>query len=103
MRLLKVIALRVGRLPKYNSFAQLDTWLVAVIGAASFLEGSFYGWVIGETFPDFWKVARTLPFADWGLEGWAILLILACIGVNCWVFGSIAKRCNDILQERLFA
>ncbi|RZI41526.1 hypothetical protein EGT07_18265 [Herbaspirillum sp. HC18] len=85
-----------------RSFSTRATWIVALLGASCFLVASFYFMVLRDVVPEYIKVANKLPITEWGWQGWGLGGILAVLAVVTWSAGSIASRCNSILQDRLF-
>lgn len=84
---------------KKKTWAELNDWALAFIGAPSFLVGSFYLWVVGTTTPDLLILSR-----DHGLPLNAILAFafLGSLALSSWFFLCIARRCGELLYERNF-
>lgn len=82
-----------------KTWAGLNDWALAFIGAPSFLVGSFYLWVVTTTTPDLLALTR-----DHGLPLKAILafVFLGGVAVNAWFFLNVARRCSELLYERNF-
>jgi hypothetical protein len=98
MKILKnaVISFRNRR---KKTWAELNDWALACIGAPSFVVGSFYLWVVGTTIPDLLILSR-----DHGLPLKAILafVFLGALALSSWFFLNVARRCHELLYERNF-
>ncbi|WP_374005832.1 hypothetical protein [Delftia lacustris] len=78
---------------------ELNDWVLAVLGAASFLVAGYWGMAIASVLPG--MVSATNQHGLTAL-GAALFLFLGGMGVGVWFYGCLAKRCNDILFERHF-
>jgi len=98
MKMLKK-AVTLFRNRKKRTWAELNDWVLAFIGAPSFLVGSFYLWVVGTTTPDLLILSR-----DHGLPLKAILAFafLGGLALSGLFFMSVARRCYELIYERNF-
>jgi len=98
MKILKK-AVTTFRNRKKKTWAELNDWVLAFIGAPSFLVGSFYLWVVGTTTPDLLILSR-----EHGLPLKAILafVFLGGLALSGWFFLTVARRCGELLYERNF-
>lgn len=86
-----------------KELSELDSWTVATLGVVSYAEASFFGWVVTESFPPYWAIARTLPISQWGLQGLVCSLLLMGTLTQVWIYSVVAKQCSSLLEHRLFA
>lgn len=84
---------------KKRTWADLNDWSLAFIGAPSFLVGSFYLWVVATNTPDLLVLSR-----DHGLPLEALLafVFLGGLALSSWFFLTVARRCSELLYERNF-
>ncbi|WP_076567304.1 hypothetical protein [Pseudomonas sp. B10] len=92
-------ALLTFRNRKKKTWTDLNDWALALIGAPSFLVGSFYLWVVATNTPGLLVLSR-----DHGLPLKAILafVFLGGLALSSWFFLTVARRCNELLYERNF-
>ncbi|GJH29325.1 hypothetical protein [Caballeronia novacaledonica] len=83
-------------------FDELSTWVIAALGASSYLEAAFYGWVIEKCGPSYWVIARSTPLSQWGLQGVGCTVVILAILAQLWFYKEMGKRCSNVLQQRLF-
>jgi len=86
--------------PRYPSYADMPTPLIAFFAASGFLVSGFDAYVLGKTIPSY--MANNIPLGSWGLTEWLLIVVFSLFGIRMWLFGSIALRCNSILRDRLF-
>ncbi|VVN71912.1 hypothetical protein PS718_00485 [Pseudomonas fluorescens] len=84
---------------KKKTWTDLNDWALALIGALSFLVGSFYLWIVASNTPDLLVLSR-----DHGLPLKAIwvFVFLGGLALCSWFFLTVARRCNELLYERNF-
>ncbi|SAL01218.1 hypothetical protein AWB77_06300 [Caballeronia fortuita] len=82
---------------------ELSTWAIAALGASSYLEAVFYGWVLEECGPSYWEIARRTPLSQWGFQGVGCTIVLLGILVQLWFFRAMGDQCSSLLKQRLFA
>ncbi|WP_287496935.1 hypothetical protein [Pandoraea sp. CB10b_02] len=86
----------------YKEFSAMPTALVVFFALVGYIEAGYVGFALSEVLPGYLRTANTIPLDAWGWQGWLVLFLLGGLGLYVWVFGSMAVRCNAILQERLF-
>lgn len=93
---------RWGARKKYKTISSMPTILIALCGVLSLVESLASGFVVKEIGPDYLRIVSSTPLASWGWQGTYVTIALTGIVLFSWFFGSLAKRCNSILQRRLF-
>jgi hypothetical protein len=97
---LKRFSLYVVSIPK-KRLADLDTWLLAALCAASSAEAAFYSSVLARVWPAFSEAAISVPIRQWGLVAWVCGFAIAGLSVNSIFFGRLASRSLSLLENRL--
>lgn len=85
-------------IPKFNSFEELPTWAIALLGGISFLPAVFYGHMVAKMTPSLMDATDKASSSWIGLALWLFDGILALYALH---FFWIAKRCG-IFYKRVY-
>lgn len=78
---------------------ELSDWVLAPLGAISFLIAGYWSMAVAHVLPDL--VATTNQNGlTW--SGAAVFMFLGGLGITIWFYHHLAKRCNKILFKRHF-
>ena len=77
----------------------LNDWIVAPLGAASFVIASYWTMALVDIVPDLVEVTKRYGLSWSAVAGY---LIVGGLSLTVWFHGSLAKRCNEIIYTRHF-
>lgn len=98
MKLLKKMAAAFRNRKKYT-YAELNDWVLSLIGIPSFLVGAYYLWVSGNS---------TIDLVQWSKDHaitWDAALAFVFVGLialSGLYFATVARRCYELIYERNF-
>ncbi|MBB4731208.1 hypothetical protein SAMN05216588_107147 [Pseudomonas flavescens] len=79
---------------------ELSDWVVAPLGAASFLIAGYWGMAVGDVLPELVSVTNRHGLSWFGA---AAFVLLGMMGVTIWFHAHLAARCNAVLKQRHFS
>lgn len=78
---------------------ELSDWVLAPLGAISFVIAGYWTMAISEVLPSLVRLTNQTGFT-W--VGFAIFAFLGGLALSVWFYGCLATRCHSILLERHF-
>jgi uncharacterized membrane protein len=84
---------------KKSSFEELNDWVLALLGALTFLVAGYWGLMLSKVVPEFIKAVNTHGISLFAI---GLALLLGGFGISVWFFGCIAARSHTLLYERWF-
>lgn len=76
---------------------ELSDWVLAPLGAVSFLIAGYWGMAVADVLPDLVTLTNQEGFT-WSRT--AAFVFLGGLGAKIWLFSLVAIRCNSLLVER---
>lgn len=98
MKLLKKMATAFRNRKKYT-YAELNDWMLSIIGFPSFLVGAYYLWVSGNMTVEMLNWSRNHAMTLDAIIALGFLGLLSLIGLY---FAAVARCCYDLIVERNF-
>jgi len=84
---------------KKYTYAELNDWMLSLIGIPSFLVGAYYLWVSG---------SMTVEMLNWSkdhamtVDAVIVLGFLGLLSLSGLYFATVARRCYGLIVERNF-
>lgn len=98
MKLLNKMAIAFRKRKKYT-YAELNDWMLSLIGIPSFLVGAYYLWVSGNMTVEMLTWSRDHAMT---LDAVIVLGFLGLLSLSGLYFATVARRCYDLIVERNF-
>ena len=98
MKHLDKLASKISRRDK-KKFSELDSPILAILGAASFIIAGYWGLMLSTVVPDLIDATNEHGLPPLAIRIWLLLALFSAI---VWYFGCIASRCHSLLYERWF-
>ncbi len=78
---------------------ELNDWVLAILGALSFLIAGYWGMAVAGVLPELINLTNQHGLTG---KGATIFSALGALGLGIWFFGCLAARCHSLLFERHF-
>ncbi|OLS61509.1 hypothetical protein [Pseudomonas putida] len=98
MKLLKKMATAFRNRKKYT-YAELNDWMLSLIGISSFLVGAYYLWISGNMTVEMLNWSRNHAMT---LDAVIALGFLGLLSLSGLYFATVARRCYELIYERNF-
>lgn len=98
MKLLKKMAAAFRNRKKYT-YAELNDWMLSIIGIPSFIVGAYYLWISGN---------MTVEMLNWSkdhaitIDAVIVLGFLGLLSLSGLYFATVARHCYGLIIERNF-
>lgn len=98
MKPLKKMAAAFRNRKKYT-YAELNDWMLSLIGIPSFIVGAYYLWISGN---------MTVEMLNWSkdhaitVDAVIVLGFLGLLSLSGLYFATVARRCYNLIVERNF-
>ena len=88
---------------RYSSLKQWSTVVLFVVMVVSSAEAAWYSYVLSDVGPAYMEAFnRVHSWSDFGITGVACTVVMLMLFISAWFFGSLARGCMRVLDERIF-
>jgi len=82
---------------------RLPSWPDGVVMFAiyfCYICAAFFGAMLAEFSPSYWKTANSVPLTEWGWAGWFVTFIMFLVSALACGYALLGEEFKRILQER---